>query len=229
VTAQESVRRESSRRTAPHSPPEPPIRKRRSSHEVEELILSTARELFAARGYAGVTTRDVAIEAGVNETSIYRRFGSKAGLFDAAVLEPYHKFMTAFMEAWKEDVRAPKSQRDVVRSFVVGLYDTLSENRDAILAYIYVHRFIGFESQADAADSVISREIEIMDKWVAEVSGAFGFKNLDDPVTLHCSFGLLMGMVLHQDLIFPAGPRRPSRERIIRELTTYVYHAIATR
>ncbi|MDT7643576.1 MAG: hypothetical protein QOC67_687, partial [Pseudonocardiales bacterium] len=87
--------------------PAPPVRpakakprKRRSSEEVRELTLATARELFAARGYAGATTRDVALEAGVTEATIYRQFGTKAALFDAAVVEPYQRFMTEFMDAW---------------------------------------------------------------------------------------------------------------------------------
>lgn len=204
-------------------------RKRRSSGEVRQLILNTARELFAARGYAGVTTRDVAYEAGVTETSIYRQFRSKAGLFDAAVAEPYHRFMTEFMAAWRADMRAPQSGEDVVRSFVEGLYDALSGNRELILAYICVTRFRNVEPQNGSGPSVISRELVTMDDWVVQASAEFGFHELDNPVTIRCSFALVMGMVLHDDLLFEGGPHHPSRERIVRELSTYMYHALATR
>ena len=38
----------------------------------EERILATAAGLFATFGYKGVSTRDIATGAGVNEVTIYR-------------------------------------------------------------------------------------------------------------------------------------------------------------
>jgi len=43
-------------------------------------VLAAAERLFAARGVAGVTMDDVAIEAGVGKGTLYRRFGDKGGL-----------------------------------------------------------------------------------------------------------------------------------------------------
>jgi AcrR family transcriptional regulator len=48
-------------------------------------ILRAAREIFAARGYEGTTIRAVAGRAGVDASMVMRYFGSKAGLFTAAV------------------------------------------------------------------------------------------------------------------------------------------------
>jgi AcrR family transcriptional regulator len=48
-------------------------------------ILATAGALFRAHGYAGVSMPMIATEAGVAVETIYRGFGSKAGLFAAAV------------------------------------------------------------------------------------------------------------------------------------------------
>lgn len=50
-----------------------------------ERLLSAAQELFAERGYDRVTTREVAERAGVDATLIARYFGSKAGLYLAAL------------------------------------------------------------------------------------------------------------------------------------------------
>jgi AcrR family transcriptional regulator len=52
----------------------------------EERILATAAGLFATRGYNGVSTRDIASGAGVNEVTIYRHHSSKRDLY-LAVLE----------------------------------------------------------------------------------------------------------------------------------------------
>jgi hypothetical protein len=49
------------------------------------------------------------------------------------------------------------------------------------------------------------------------------------PITLRCSFALVMGLALHGDLIFGRERDRPSRTRLLREVTTYIHHALATR
>jgi AcrR family transcriptional regulator len=51
-----------------------------------ERILTTATELFARFGYNGVSTRDVASAAQVNEVTVYRHFPHKHDLY-LAVLE----------------------------------------------------------------------------------------------------------------------------------------------
>lgn len=44
-----------------------------------------ARKLFAERGYAGVSVRDIAAEAGVNHGLIHRHFGAKEGVLRAVL------------------------------------------------------------------------------------------------------------------------------------------------
>jgi AcrR family transcriptional regulator len=52
----------------------------------EERIMATAAGLFATFGYNGVSTRDIALGAGVNEVTIYRHHPRKRDLY-MAVLE----------------------------------------------------------------------------------------------------------------------------------------------
>lgn len=51
--------------------------------ETGDAILRAAAELIAERGYRGTTTRAIAERAGVNEVTVFRRFGSKQGLLRA--------------------------------------------------------------------------------------------------------------------------------------------------
>ncbi|MHB1224793.1 MAG: TetR/AcrR family transcriptional regulator [Gemmatimonadaceae bacterium] len=50
----------------------------------EKLIMAAAR-VYAASGFRGATTRRIAEEAGLNEVTIFRTFGSKAALIDEAL------------------------------------------------------------------------------------------------------------------------------------------------
>lgn len=50
-------------------------------------IIEAAARVYAAHGYRGATTRLIAEEAGVNEVTIFRQFGSKSALLDAMIAE----------------------------------------------------------------------------------------------------------------------------------------------
>jgi AcrR family transcriptional regulator len=53
--------------------------------EARELLLQAATTLFAERGFDRTTTREIAEQAGVDATLIARYFGSKTGLYLAAL------------------------------------------------------------------------------------------------------------------------------------------------
>lgn len=60
------------------------VPRRRDAARTRELILTTARAQFAARGFDRSTVRAIAAGAGVSPNLITRYFGGKDGLFTAA-------------------------------------------------------------------------------------------------------------------------------------------------
>ena len=50
--------------------------------EIRDRILEAAARVYALHGYRGATTRLIANEAGVNEVTLFRTFGSKESLFE---------------------------------------------------------------------------------------------------------------------------------------------------
>ncbi len=54
--------------------------RRAQAEETRRAIAAAARELFLERGWAGTRVRDVAVQAGVSEPSVYAVYGNKAGL-----------------------------------------------------------------------------------------------------------------------------------------------------
>jgi AcrR family transcriptional regulator len=59
-----------------HTPPPTPT---------HERLLEAAARVFARDGLDGATTREIAREAGVNEVTLFRHFGSRARLLQAVV------------------------------------------------------------------------------------------------------------------------------------------------
>jgi AcrR family transcriptional regulator len=70
---------------------------------VRDKILLAASELLAQKGVTGLTTRGVAQQAGVTETSIFNNFRDKAGLLQALLKEQMSEF-TLFSETLAEPV-----------------------------------------------------------------------------------------------------------------------------
>ena len=53
------------------------------SDEIRQRILGAAARVYSQYGFRGATTRLIATEAGVNEVTLFRTFGSKADLLEA--------------------------------------------------------------------------------------------------------------------------------------------------
>jgi len=84
----------------PVSPPkedqrevEPKRRLGGRSARVRQAVLAATLDLLSQRGYEGMTTKDIAVRAGVNEASLFRRWGTKAALV-AEALQDYSALLT---------------------------------------------------------------------------------------------------------------------------------------
>jgi len=51
----------------------------------ETKIFNAAMNILMSLGYDGATTKEIADIAGVNEVTLFRKYGSKAGLFEKAI------------------------------------------------------------------------------------------------------------------------------------------------
>src|SRR5438067_1566709 len=109
---------------------------RRGSAEVHTLLLDAARSRFGAKGYAGTSTREIAVTAGVSEALLFRHFGNKAKLFERAVLDPINEFIHDYVEQWMARSAADHTPEGISFAFVDGFYRLLSENRELVLALV---------------------------------------------------------------------------------------------
>ncbi|MEM9489644.1 MAG: TetR/AcrR family transcriptional regulator [Myxococcota bacterium] len=81
----------------------------------DEQVLEAAVDVMVNRGYAGATTRQIARAAGINEVTLFRRFGNKAKLLRAAVRREFERFVGDDGIACTGDVAADLEY--VVRSY----------------------------------------------------------------------------------------------------------------
>lgn len=91
-------------------------------------ILDAALDMLVQHGYAGATTRHIAAAAGINEVTLFRRFGSKKKLLKAVIEQEAENFVAAGIE-YTGDVEA-----DLLR--VVQFYSGLVQQRGRVIAML---------------------------------------------------------------------------------------------
>lgn len=199
-----------------------PARRRRSSADVRALLLESARELFLSKGYEATTSREICDRAGVAEPLLFSNFGSKAGLFEAAVLAPIAEFVGKYASSWRDVGEEKPSER--VDAFVPGLFEMAQRNRTVLLEALVqrLHRESGDEP-------------DLIDQVAATLQGLQGVSDLDRyddvdaPAAVTAALGMVLGVALLDDLLFPGGSRRPSRERLVSEMEKFLLYGTTRR
>jgi AcrR family transcriptional regulator len=72
-------------------------------------LIHAAVDLFSKRGFGGVTTKQIADDAGVNEALLFRDFGTKRDLYTAILDFKTEKSRAAL---WREELRALAERKD---------------------------------------------------------------------------------------------------------------------
>jgi AcrR family transcriptional regulator len=76
-----------------------------------EAILDAATEVFAAEGFDRANMDAIAAQAGITKPTLYARFGSKEGLFGAAVQREYEVRKARLFDAYADGGGAPFRSR----------------------------------------------------------------------------------------------------------------------
>jgi AcrR family transcriptional regulator len=146
------------------------------SEGTRRAILGAARATFAARGYEQATIRAVAARAGVDASMVMRYFGSKAGLFTAAVT----------MDLQVPDLRSvPASRRGelLVRHFVSRWEDPLHDDEMIALLRTGV-----------TSETVAKRLQAVLGQLITEPIAALGYQRAAERSTLIAA--QLLGLAL---------------------------------
>jgi len=75
------------------------VTERKTKDERREEILDAALVEFAAHGYEGASTEDIAERAGISQPYVFRLFGTKKELFRAVVARCFRETLEMFQRA----------------------------------------------------------------------------------------------------------------------------------
>lgn len=200
---------------------------RRPSAVVRGLLLESARWLFAAQGYAGASTREIATDAGVNEALIFRHFGNKVGLFRAAVVEPFRLLIEEFVDTWEETYNSAEiSTADLTGAWIHALHDLMRDHRELVVALIAANSFAADAEPGDAPlTDAFARPLDRLERFTRREMAGRGLSG-DPTVTVRATFGMVMAMAVFDDWFFSGVARPPSGLTIAREMTDMIVHGI---
>lgn len=183
---------------------EAPVRQRRarrSRENVEGSIRQAARQLFANRGYAATTTREIADVADVSETLLFRYFGDKAQMFEAVIIEPFNQVIREFTAA-QQALGMPDAP-DIYRL----VYDLLTENRDLLTALVIGRGYVTsptstFDERAPSLEPFFQAGLASLK---AEYADAGVKPPFDIDIGIRLAFGMMGSAVLMREWLFPPG------------------------
>ena len=128
-------------------PQEQGKRTRMSGEERRELILRSAKHVFAQHSYPEASTGELARASEITEPMLYKHFGSKKGLF----LEVLGQFGRRFMQTWTERV-----QKHAECDLLEALAEVVLDYRRVIKADPDIHR-VFFQAIAESGDPDIAQ------------------------------------------------------------------------
>jgi AcrR family transcriptional regulator len=106
--------------------------------ERREEILALAAKIFADKGYASTTVREIADSAGILSGSLYHHFDSKEAMLD----EIMHGFLDHIVAQYRATVDAGGDPIDVLRALVREAFSSLGGNPAALAVMINEFNFL---------------------------------------------------------------------------------------
>src|SRR5215510_705386 len=151
-------------------------------------ILATAEEVFAAKGFAGASTREIAAKAGVNISSLHYHWESKETLYFAVFQHIYNQLVEISRDSVLPAAGRNDQPKAVHEASVGRVFDYFAANPN--IPRLLLRRILENEEFADAIDrDILLPSWKEFGGWVKEY-GAKRIRDIDAQIlilTLHSS------------------------------------------
>jgi AcrR family transcriptional regulator len=154
----------------------PALKKAREApSSTKARILATAEEVFAAKGFAGASTREIAAQAQVNISSLHYHWESKETLYFAVFQNIYDRILDLVRRSIPAQLDKGKASRSIVEDAMGALFDFFADH--PTVPKLLVRRLLeNDESGADIERDILVPAWKVFAGWTRE----FGGRNLKD-------------------------------------------------
>jgi AcrR family transcriptional regulator len=181
----------------------------------ERLIVAAAR-IFDEHGYAAVSTREIARQAGVNQAAILYHFKSKEGLYQA-VAEHLAFTASETLLAGYRDIKhdlPPKEAQQVLEDLLIKMLQLITSSRNPFPVNLVVHEQT---RPGPGFDVLYSNYIKSMHEIVSRLLATATNRDFGDTgvtVDAHALIGMILGFAVARETFL----RRVGRRTYSNEL-----------
>lgn len=184
-----------------------------------ERILEAAARVYAKHGFKGATTRLIANEAGVNEVTLFRTFGSKGALLEAVLIQYVSKLEVPTLP----DV--PVDPREELRDFIEHHLRMMAEIRPLLM-----HSISELDNRPEAHDFACRGKQQAHDMITTYLRHLQQNGRADRDIDVHVAALMLTGTVFADAMgraVMPA--LYPPLEQVADRYTSLFLRAVGVR
>lgn len=184
-----------------------------------ERILEAAGRVYAKHGFKGATTRAIAIEAGVNEVTLFRTFGSKGALLEAVLIRHVDDQPPSTFPA------EPREPHKEMAAFIQANLSRVIEMRPLL-----IHAMGEVEERADAMEFACRGRHQIHDIVTTYIRQLQAKGLADAHADVEAAAVMIMGTVISDVMGRPIVPDvYPPIEEVAERYATLILRAIGVR
>jgi len=182
------------------------------THETADKILQVASKMFAEKGFANVSVRDICRETGTTAPVIYYYFGSKKGLFDAVARKQIS--MEDFIRRLSK-VSDSSDPRRGLESFITTYLSYFPEHTFDIGLYMRDSATLDKHSAqmiSDDLERIRALAVGLVDRAISKGL----FRKTDSKLAVDCLLGML-NRVIFQHIHFAKTSDRETYSRFVMD------------
>jgi AcrR family transcriptional regulator len=143
---------------------------REAPESTKARILATAEQVFAAKGFAGASTREIAARAQVNISSLHYHWESKETLYLAVFQDVFDRILDRVRTTIPARPERSQSMPDVVEKAMGALFDFFADHPN--IPKLLVHRLLeNDQNQVAVERDVFVPAWQVFAQWFREYRG----------------------------------------------------------
>ncbi len=195
---------------------------RSSAQDRQASLIGAAAALFAAKGFSGTTTKDIAKAAGVSEALLYKHFPTKRALYGAILAEKaqYSELRAAVEEAAKK--------QDDRRLFTLLASFRIRKNADPTLLRLLLFSALeGHEMSQMFFQQQYRVFYDLLAGYIRQRIEDGAFRPVDPLLAARAFFGIIVHHRLLHDIF--GVPMHRTHEDVVTEYVAIFLHGLQGR
>lgn len=126
--------------------------------DIEQKIMDASLKVFSQNGYRNATTKAIAMEAGVNESTLFRKFKNKENLFDSVIdsnREKVDKELNLLLS--KNNNEDPEKSLDFILDSICTI---MKNNYELLRILVHENNRIKYGTRIDMFSMIIVKHLQ---------------------------------------------------------------------